>query len=201
MLCTQKGSPGRTTSLKFFNVKDHMVRRPVLAQETSKTHKIEHSEDILAQIRRSNAVLLGTIKALETQLQAKGLLSGFDGSFYPLWFLSEQERNVFLWRKGCSLIEASDFEFWVDIHGLIEKRKRQLDNAIQPHPFISPDWEGDPIDSTKEKELGYLNQLSEVFSRIEEYANALSCATSEALDSYTPSQIPVLLPSSSNPNR
>lgn len=178
-----------------------MVRRQALAENTEKSHKIEHQTDILEQIHRSNAILINTIKTLETQLQTKGVLQGFDGSFYPVWFLGEQERNVFLWRKGCSIIEASDYEFWVDLAGLIEKRKKNLSNGSLTNPFTNPQWNGDEIDdelpyrSIREKELRYLETFQEVFKRIQEYASAFSVAASDAMENES-TMVRVLLPQS-----
>lgn len=179
-----------------------MVRRHTLAEANQKPHKIEHQEDILAQIQRSNAILISTIKTLETQFQQRGLLTGFDGSFYPVWFLSEQERNVFLWRKGCSIIEASDYEFWIDLNGLIEKRKNQLKTSSIGNPFITPDCMSNYGDdemtysTSKDKELFYLSTFQELFKKIDEYASAFSIATSNAIEQDIDYSVRILLPHS-----
>ena len=89
------------------------------------------------------AILADVLKTLEVQFQRRGMLpsgteSGPGMAFHPLWFVAETERNVFLWRQGCSLIQQDEFEFWIDIEALISKRLNQLDSADPENPFLNP---------------------------------------------------------------
>ena len=127
------------------------------------------------------AVLADVLRTLEGQLQRRSLVSA--GSFNPLWFLVETERNIFLWRHGLSIAQQDDFEFWVDIDTLIEKRRSQLANPNPANPFHNPNWDlldcsittqTNQTDEHSKAELRYLDSFSSTFSQIASHANALS---------------------------
>jgi len=122
------------------------------------------------------AVLADVLKTLEEQFQQRGLVRRIEqDTFNPLWFLAETEKNVFLWRHGRSLIEQDQFEFWINVEALIEKRLHQLNNLSSDNPFTNPLWEislPDPDIARREKE--YLDSFLESFRRIHTHAAALS---------------------------
>jgi hypothetical protein len=124
----------------------------------------------------ASAVLAEVLRTLELQFQKRGLVSEIEaGTFNPLWFLAETEKNIFLWRHGRSLIEQDDFEFWINVEALVEKRLRQLEKMDYDNPFINPLWEislPDPEITNREKE--YLSSFLDSFRKIYVHANALS---------------------------
>ena len=100
------------------------------------------------------------------------------GSFNPLWFAAETERNVFLWRSGCSLIQEDEFEFWIDVPRLIAKRSRQLENSNPANPFTNPYWSIASEDTrTLREEVSYLEKFSSVMLEIDTLATALCSIT------------------------
>lgn len=119
-----------------------------------------------------DSIPLGTLKILEEEFKKRGITH--EGNSYPLWFHAETERNIYLWRCGYSLIQADEFEFWVDVDLLLEKRIKQLNLMSDDNPFLTPSWDGDSIASIhKESEKEYLLSLKEAFSKISEHAHAL----------------------------
>jgi hypothetical protein len=142
------------------------------------TNKIEQS---LPQKLPVSAVLWDVLRGIEMELQRKGLLSPpAPASFNPLWFVAETERNVFLWQKGCSLIDQDQFEFWIDIPKLVQKRIRQLERQDGNNPFTNPLWgQAEQDSSLVECEREYLEQFDELLSQIEGHAHALSIVGSE----------------------
>jgi len=123
-----------------------------------------------------NAVLADILKTLEQELQSRGLLPTPDlDSFHPLWFLAETERNIFLWRNGFSLIQQDEFEFWVDLEALIQKRLAQLTQPDTANPFINPLWELSSSDADLiEREKEYLAHFIDALRKITAHAEALS---------------------------
>lgn len=113
---------------------------------------------------------------MEARLQERGLLPPATGpSFSFLWFIAETERNVFLWRNGYSIAQADEFDFWVSVPDLIQKRLNQLELGSPDNPFINPLWgitNHSPVHAGREIE--YLNALADVMSRIADQAFALS---------------------------
>lgn len=133
------------------------------------------------------AIELGTsvrtevLRKLETEMCERRLLPEAAASLVnPLWFLAETERNTYLWRRGLSIIQEDEFEFWIDVEKLISKRLRQLDSPEQGNPFHNPlwsIWENDSESLRIERE--YLQSFSEQWQRISLHAHALSCVAAE----------------------
>lgn len=133
-----------------------------------------------------HAVLLSMVRTLELQLQRRGLLKApAGGSFTPLWFLAETERNVFLWRRGMSLIQQDDFEFWLDLPRLVEKRLRQLESADADNPFMNPLWASSVADPDLiSHETEYLHSMLDIVACVGPHAHAFSRASAECLKEY-----------------
>jgi hypothetical protein len=114
------------------------------------------------------------------QLQTRGMIEAQSTVYNPIWFVAETERNVFLWRRGCSLIQKDDFEFWVDLDKLLEKRLKQL-QACQidnDNPFLNPLWGVSvPDKETAAREADYLLCFKEIISKINNHLHALSQVT------------------------
>jgi hypothetical protein len=132
------------------------------------------------------AVLLSMTRTLELQLQRRSLLKAPTvGSFTPVWFVAETERNVFLWRRGLSLIQQDEFEFWVDLPKLVAKRLHQLESADADNPFTNPLWASSSADPDLiRRESEYLESLLEIIARVGPHAHAFSRASAECLKEY-----------------
>lgn len=133
----------------------------------------------------NGVILLDSVKTLEIDLQKRSLLKGqgtakVDSSqIHPLWFLAETERNIFLWRAGFSLEDVDQFEFWVDVNQLIEKRLKQIENFDPENPFFNTLWgfaSGSKESVAEESE--YLKTFRELLNSIITHASALSAVTS-----------------------
>ena len=122
------------------------------------------------------AVLADVLKTVETQLASRGFLRDQrHDCFNPIWYLAETERNVFLWKRGCSVLQQDEFEFWVDINALIEKRLRQLDSFDSHNPFLNPLWSvATPDKDSAEYERQYLLSFAQALRQIESHLHALS---------------------------
>lgn len=144
-------------------------------------------------------VLLSCIKTLESEAERRGLIARERGdNFTPLWFIAETERNIFLWRRGCSLIQEDEFEFWVDIEGLIAKRLKQLESTDSENPFTNPLWGYASFDEgIRAREKRYLSSLRGVVSALETHIHALSIIGSELSKESRGSREFVVLPSAS----
>ncbi|MBX7138717.1 MAG: DUF4071 domain-containing protein [Oligoflexia bacterium] len=114
-------------------------------------------------------------------MQRRGLTPPTEGGMVnPIWFLAETERNIFLWRNGRSLIEQDQFEFWIDVEALIERRLGQLTDPDFSNPFINPVWEvsSDSM-AFVEAEREYLVAFKEALRLIQTHAHILSRVASE----------------------
>ena len=132
------------------------------------------------------AVFADVLKTLETRLQQKHLLRPRNRELLtPFWFLVETERNVFLWRCGYSLIQADEFEFWVDLEALAAKRLRQLELPDAENPFVNPFWaeqelgqsasgQDDALLEAVSHERDYLQSFLEITHLILPHLHALS---------------------------
>jgi len=145
---------------------------------------VQTNSKALCEIPES-ALLADVLRTLETQLQAKALVNSFrSGTFNPIWFLVETERNIFLWRNGYSLSRQCDFEFWVDLPALIAKRIRQIESGDPSNPFVNPygDWNNSHADSllseALKEEKEYLKSFLRSLESIMIHAHALSQAGS-----------------------
>jgi len=128
----------------------------------------------------AGSVLIDTLRPLESELARRAIIPGqAQQSATPVWFLAETERNVFLWRQGLSLLDADQFEFWVDTKRLIEKRLDHLERVEGENPFVLGTL-GDHtfLPGAKESEQRYLMMFHQAFSQIFLHAHALSqCVT------------------------
>src|SRR5438128_1283697 len=137
MLEPQKTAPANVTD----QTSEDGGKRSCTATQESHTNVQERPNAALLAALPKAAVLLEVVKPLEQRLRMRGLLRSNDSAtFHPLWFLAETERNVFLWRRGCSLGQQDQFEFWVDLRLLISKRLHQLENVDFENPFLNPGW-------------------------------------------------------------
>ncbi|MCO6430487.1 MAG: hypothetical protein J5J00_06470 [Deltaproteobacteria bacterium] len=155
-------------------------------RRNSSLHKFELTADKKGQSLPPGALLLESLKTLESQLQARKMLLPDDSTPYnPLWFLAETERNIFLWRAGYSLIQADEFEFWVDVPRLIEKRLSKLAGGDPQNPFLNAAWgycdQDTPMGFVEEE---YLHTLRDLFLAIQNHASALSQVASMLLKEY-----------------
>lgn len=116
-------------------------------------------------------MLLETLRAFERHCTERGLLPLSQWTS-PLWFIAETERNVFLWRRGCSLIQEAEFEFWFDVPQLIEKRRWQLESFDGSNPF-GVSREG------QDHERQYLEQLAQLIHQACDHMHALSYCFAE----------------------
>jgi hypothetical protein len=144
------------------------------------------------------SVLLGVLRSIERELNRREMIGFKKGHITPLWFLAETERNIFLWRNGRSLDDHRDFTFWVNIPGLITKRRYQLDHPESGNPFINPLWGHAPLDETLlDDERDYLDTLEELSASIFRQAEALSLASEavrQELEQNAPARAVVVLP-------
>jgi len=150
--------------------------------DTAKQEKLGTLQTLqgIVQNRPNDGVLIGVLKAIETEFTRRGLIQQNSG--HPLWFAAETERNVFLWRNGLSLENQFEFEFWVRPQALIEKRLNQLKTSDTFNPFLSSLAQ----DGSDLRSLGeYRSCLEELYDRFEviaSHANALSQASSIVMD-------------------
>lgn len=164
-----------------------LAERSQSAKSANKTEQLPKS-----------GVLLSCIKTLESEAKRRGLIAKEVGDkFTPLWFLAETERNVFLWRRGCSVIQEDEFEFWVNIEGLIAKRLKQLESTDSENPFLNPLWGYAPMDEeTRLREKRYLLDLKNIVAALENHMHALSVIGSELCKEAKGKRELVVLPSS-----
>ena len=131
----------------------------------------------------ANLVAADVLKTAEVRMQNKGMLPGGNKlSHNPLWFLVETEKNVFLWRSGHSLQEKQEFEFWVDLEALIEKRLAQLERSDFQDPMLHAFNEFELGVDPKAAEKEYLQSLLENFAPILSHLAALSEVQREILE-------------------
>jgi len=161
-------------------------------------HSSVQNQNKLSSSLPKGAVHLSLVKTLETELQKRRLINDVYEVLSPLWFLAETERNVYLWRSGLSIQQVDEFEFWVDIPALIEKRMTQLRSYDSENPFMNPLWGLSIADEhTIEKEKKYLNSLFDLIGEIKEHLEALCVAASTVsreLDQAKDSRSVVVLP-------
>jgi hypothetical protein len=119
------------------------------------------------------AAHLSVLKTIEKELRLRGFLGNGVEQAMPLWFLAETERNVFLWRKGLSIDDAHEFEFWVDVPSLIEKRRKHLERCDGFNPFINES----PAETGAEQELRYLDIIEELGESVIDNAAVISRAS------------------------
>ena len=176
------------------------VTKSLNNNEHSRTELYEKLKKLTPETRPgTGAILLDVLKTLETEIRTRNLFSSVHSfPFHPLWFQAENERNIFLWRNGFSIIEKDEFEFWVDIPSLIKKRKDALKNATFNHPLSNPNWPSmNDAAHAIELESAYLAELSELFLKLAEHATALCEASSMAIKelcAHEPAKAIVVLP-------
>lgn len=157
-----------------------MLRNEDLALALNIPCKNEQSGGRFVQSVPTSAILMDALRSFEIQLQKRGMIDSPNAQiFNPIWFVAETERNVFLWRRGCSLIQQDEFEFWIDIDRLIEKRVEQLINCQSDSPFVNPLWGVSVLDkATAGREVEYLKSLQEIISKADDHLHALSRVSS-----------------------
>lgn len=142
-------------------------------------YKNEHSAQIPVQIRTAEseivrAIPIDILKTFEVRLQQKRILDPNHLSFGSIWFLAETEKNICLWRRGCSIAEEQRFNFYVNVPALVRKRISQLDSETVDSPFVNPLWGLVPpstelLQLEKEYHLSFLS----IWSKVEEHLLAL----------------------------
>ena len=157
---------------------------------SSTEHQLHSMQNMHTQPRKNvshgptGCVLLGVLKSVEQELSSRERLGIAQANATPLWFLAETERNIYLWRRGFSIADHEFFSFWIDIHALITKRKRQLRQTRGTNPFIAF---GNPNSkSAAAKESQYLEAFEEISSTIIHYAGAVSEASQEMIEQLNP---------------
>lgn len=126
----------------------------------------------------TGCVLLGILKSIENELRKRHHLWTSGTPPTPLWFIAETERNVFLWRTSQSLDDARKYSFWVDIRGLISKRREQLSRPQDSNPFTNPLWGSGTLDpSLVDRERDYLDALEDLIPNAFRRAETLSRAS------------------------
>lgn len=158
-----------------------------------------HTQDLrtLCPKLSDGCVLLGILRAVETDLRTRRVLSGTKPGTLPLWFLAETERNIFLWRNSQSIADASSYTFWIDVPALITKRRAQLKKADEADPFSNPMWGADAQDpSCWDHERDYLDVMEDLLPTVFRRASMLSDASETLRKEIAPQidRIPVLLP-------
>lgn len=153
-----------------------MVESPLLRKKLLTSHKTVHRPSLPA-----SSLTLEALRVLEQELQRREYIT-LEG-FYPLWFHAETERNIFLWRRGCSLIHLDEFSFWIDVPRLIAKRMEQLDTMGGDNPLLNPLWgEVEISDRARDREREYLKDLTSSIEDILHHAHALNYASLEVFD-------------------
>ena len=143
------------------------MANPVHHARTDTMHKSEH------HTVPTTAVLLHLLKTLEARLVERALVAAPRAAGSPLWFIAETERNVYLWRRGLSLKDASLFEVWIDIPTLLAKRLRQLRaETREPNPFTTGLWGAEAEGIRDEEE--YLLSFESAVTPLIAHAHALS---------------------------
>lgn len=146
-----------------------MIDLPNSRTISHSVHKTAPLDSCYIETVPEDAVLLSALKTLEYQLQDRGYLTTPTHPISPVWFTAETERNLFLWRIGCSLTQKDEFEFWVDIDRLIEKR---LDQLTSPGASHNKGQSEVPTD----KEAAYLYGFTKALPKLRTHAHALSHA-------------------------
>ena len=142
-------------------------------------------------------VLLGILRAVETDLRKRKVLANTQPGTLPLWFLAETERNIFLWRNNQSISDAPLYTFWIDVPALINKRRAQLQRADEADPFSNPLWGGGvPDPSCWDHERDYLETLEDLIPTVFRRAHTLSNASETLRQELAPEveRVNVLLP-------
>ena len=151
----------------------------------SKNPKVSKNVQESAQVSPpgSATMLAEMLRQMEEHLLTRGLLKKDPCSqFNPIWYLAETERNIFLWKKGCSIIQQDEFEFWVDIPQLINKRLDQLNNLDQSNPLVNPYWGLSAIsEQDLEDERNYLNNFLTLITSVQNHIAAFCEASLIAL--------------------
>jgi hypothetical protein len=168
---------------------------PSTSATTNKSAQPTHG---IVQSVPTGAVSLRVLRTVEGELRRRKMIGGGSETVTPLWFLAETERNIFLWRQGKSLDDVDDFEFWVDVPALLQKRSRQLEHPQGLNPFTNPLWGSAPLDArTLDQERNYVEDIEALADVILPHAEALSRASATVQQELTPRVTPramVLLP-------
>lgn len=159
------------TSLSKRHKSNQMVSENISTEAAQSLSKSEQ----LCTNTNVNVVSADIIRTAEIRMQQRGMLPGGQTLCHnPFWFLVETEKNVFLWRSGCSLEDKDNFEFLVDVDSLLDKRLNQLERQYSSDPTASIldnfDLSLDPVKAETE----YLKALKETILPILNHLSALS---------------------------
>ncbi|MCB0353961.1 MAG: hypothetical protein KDD64_10565 [Bdellovibrionales bacterium] len=172
-----------------------MVKSPTSQKLANEEDIFVHSSHRSVRELPTEAILFPLLKKFESELQNRGMLPDTSQSdFFPIWFLAETERNVALWRLGLSLSYAEDFEFWISVEMLIEKRLMKLTSPDRENPFhggFSKDLRFEDHLSQSEEE--YIFQFRTLYTELATDFHALSVATSIAARELGEEELPLLL--------
>lgn len=113
---------------------------------------------------------ISSLKCLEEELIKKELLSL--RSPFPLWFLAETERNIYLWKNGQSIIDKEKYDFVVDPLKLAEKRIHKLKLSVRDEE--NPFFDG-------EQELQYLEEFVRQYKLLSLHIETFLCALNDVL--------------------
>ena len=137
----------------------------------------------------SSTISLSLLKSFEERLCRRGSLPESLGLFNPVWFLAETERNIFLWRKGFSLVHADRYSFRVDTNKLVSKRLDQIRLPDDKNPFLNPLWsQGFCGEECSRREQDYLLTYLELLRVTSVHLSALSDVQDSLLESISPSE-------------
>ncbi len=158
-----------------------MFRELSAPLSADRTFKIERARHFTTHRVPAYPVSLEALKLTEEQLRRRALIAHSSSEdFYPLWFLAETERNVFLWQHHFSLSDMSLFHFSIDIDALIEKRMRHISSG---NSFNSLDDGFDQASSTQgwrnNRERDYLRSLQQTLQPLMPHLSALSSTISD----------------------
>lgn len=167
---------------KSKTMSDQGLNNPRTQTTASLTHKIEQPNTNKCNI----AVAADMLKTAEIRMQQKGMLPAADALCHnPFWFLVETEKNVFLWRSGHGLNEKQDFDFWVDVESLLDKRLKQLQRANYTDPssaaFSEFDLKTDPIKAEAEYLIALRNSIGPILQHLSALSEVQAEIVKEAL--------------------
>jgi hypothetical protein len=164
-------SKGLKSAFKNSTMTDQQLSHRATPVKSQLQNKSEH----LRTNKCTQAVSAEVLKTAEIRMQQKGMLPGNNSlNHHPLWFFVETEKNVFLWRSGLQLDDKEEFDFWVDLETLIEKRLSQIERSKQSDPIQFAFSEFEINADPKAAEKDYLLALKENIMPILNHLSALS---------------------------
>ena len=173
-----------------------MVMPDASFKNEHKVHNLAQRYALSAAEVPESAVPLSVLKRTEEELRTRGLLGRtVSSTVLPLWFLGETERNVFLWRNGLSVDDASRFEFWIDVPRLIEKQLTRAEGKPGSDSFFLPLWTTEDLGKFENDGVtAYCGVLSEIWELAGPHLHALSAAAREVVEGHVAQTPIVVLP-------